>query len=106
MLSRAQPFRVVPQDPSLVYAQRFFYRPSMAIDVVARDQPGGPLEAVIASPWLARVTSEKGTATSGVDEWVSESIFGGVYAHFGLADRGRPQIGHRDAIRMIDPQLA
>ncbi|ARO54869.1 hypothetical protein B2G69_12505 [Methylorubrum zatmanii] len=106
MLSRAQAFRVVPQDPSLVYAQKFFYRPSMAIDVVARDEPGGPLEAVIASPWLARVTSEKGTATSGIDEWVNGSVFGGVYAHFGFADRGRTEISHRDVIRAIDPRMA
>ncbi len=106
MLSRTQPFRVVPQDPALVYAQRFFYRPSLAIDVVARDEPGGPLEAVQASPWLARVTSEKGTATSGIDEWVNGSVFGSVYAQFGFADRGRAHPGHRDAVRAVDPGLA
>jgi len=106
MLSRAQPLRVMPRDPSLVYAQRFFYRPSLAIDVVARDEPGGPLEAVVGSPWLERVASEKGTATSGIDDWVHGSVFGGVYAHFGFADRGRPHTGHRDAIRIVDPQVA
>ncbi|MDZ5454761.1 DEAD/DEAH box helicase [Labrys sp. ZIDIC5] len=106
VLSRTQAFRVVPRDPSLVYAQKFFYRPSLAIDVVARDEPGGPLEAIIASPWLAQVTSEKGSATSGLDDWVNESVFGGIYAHFDHAGRGRPDASRRDAIRSVDPGLA
>ncbi len=106
MLSRNQAFRVVPADPALVYAQKHFYKPSISIETVARDQAGGPLEAVVASPWLNQITSEKGTGTSSIDDWVNCSAFGGVYAHFGYAGRGRLDNTRRDAIRAVDPKMA
>lgn len=106
MVSRNQAFRVVPADPAMVYAQEHFYRPSIAIDIVAKDEPGGPLETVSGSDWMEAVTSEKGNGTSTKDEWVDGSIFGGVYAHFGFANRGRPDRSRLDAIRVRDPKLA
>jgi hypothetical protein len=105
-LTRSQAFRVVPSDPGLVYAQKFFYRPSVAIDVVARDEPGGPLEAVIGSPWLAHVTSEKGKGTDTLADWADKSVFGGIYAQFGFADHGRPDSTRSNTIRALDPQIA
>lgn len=106
LVSRQQSFRVVPADPSLVYAQRHFYHPSISIDVVARDEPGGPLENIYASRWMAHVTSEKGTGTSNVDDWARKSIFGGIYAQLGFADRGKPDTTKADAIRALDSDLA
>ncbi|ESW98078.1 hypothetical protein X768_31880 [Mesorhizobium sp. LSJC265A00] len=106
MLTRDQAFRVIPTDPSLIYAQKHFYHPRRSIDEIAKDLPGGPLEFVVGSPWLAGVKTEKGGAKSSVKEWTSESIFGGVYAHLGFAAHGKPDTQHQDAIRASDPTMA
>lgn len=106
MLSKEQTFRVIPADASLIYAQKHFYHPGMAIDQIAKDEPGGPLEHVVASPWLATVSSEKGKASWGVSDWVSNSVFGGVYAQFGLAGHGAADTGYIDTIRCKDGKLA
>lgn len=106
VLTRNQAFRVIPTDPGLVYAQKHFYRPAVAIDVVARDEPGGPLEAVIASPWLAHVTSEKGDGKSSVQDWVDGSLFGGIYAQCGFAGRGAADSSLEGTVRARDPAIA
>lgn len=106
MLTRDQAFRVIPDDPTLIYAQRHFYHPRQSITEIAKDLPGGPLEYVIGSPWLASVKSEKGDGTWPIGRWVSESIFGGVYAQEGLADFGAANTLHHSAIRSLDPEMA
>ncbi len=106
MLTREQTFRVIPTDPSLIYAQRHFYHPTMTITEIAKDQPGGPLEFVVPSPWMAKVVSEKGKATSSIAEWTSTSVFGGIYAHLGYAAHGGANSGSTNAIRASDAGLA
>ncbi|AMX98789.1 DEAD/DEAH box helicase family protein [Mesorhizobium ciceri] len=106
MLTRDQAFRVIPTDPTLIYAQRHFYHPRMSIDEIAKNPPGGPLEFLTGSPWLATVISEKGNAKSAIKEWVSSSIFGGFYAQAGLASHGAANTRYRSAIRALDPTLA
>lgn len=106
MLTREQSFRVIPEDPTLIYAQKHFYHPRMATKEIAKEPPGGPLEFVTGSPWLATVTSEKGDGTSSINDWASKSIFGGIYAQAGLASRGANNGTHRNLIRSLDPKMA
>lgn len=47
IVSCEQAFRVVPEDPILIYAQRYFYTPAMSVAEIANDQVGVPLEHVL-----------------------------------------------------------
>ncbi|RVL31889.1 DEAD/DEAH box helicase [Sinorhizobium meliloti] len=106
MLTREQAFRVIPTDPSLIYAQRHFYTPAMSIGEIAKDQIGGPLEHVIASAWLAKVASEKGAAADTLADWTSKSVFGGIYAHMGFAGHGSANTTFQTTIRSSDASFA
>jgi hypothetical protein len=106
MLTRDQAFRVIPTEPTLIYAQKHFYHPRRSIDEIAMNPPGGPLEFVVGSTWLADVKSEKGSAKSSIKVWTSKSIFGGIYAQAGLASHGKANTRYRDAIRASDPAMA
>lgn len=106
MLTKEQCFRVVPAKTTLVYAQRHFFRPSIDFAAVRDDVSGGnPLEAVVASKWLNRTGSEKGEKLSKSD-WSSKSIFGGIYAHRGLGNRGEPDPALKRAISTYDSAFA
>lgn len=106
MLTREQAFRVIPTDPSLIYAQRHFYTPAMSISEIAQDQIGGPLEHVIGSAWLATVDSEKGAAADSLTDWTSKSVFGGIYAHMGFAGHGLANTAFQATIRSSDVNFA
>ncbi len=106
LLTRQQPFRVIVKDPTLIYAQNHFYSPLMTAKEISRDKAGGPLEAVIPSPWLGGMVSEKGTGASSVEVWAKKSVFGGIYAHFGLANRGLDDTAHVALLRSKDPDFA
>jgi hypothetical protein len=106
-INKTQALRVVPAAPDLTYARKTFYKAGLNIDAIARgDIRGTPFEYLRESAWLQHVSSEKGSSSS-IATWVNESIFGGVYAHYGLPAFGR-QRGAFVArpIRGHDPGLA
>lgn len=106
VLNKAQAIRVVSAAPDLTYAKKTFYRTGLDIAALARGiERGTPLEYLKSSAWMQQVSSEKGEG--GMAKWVSDSIFGGLYAHF-----DRPMFGRRNAshttrpIRTHDSDLA
>jgi superfamily II DNA or RNA helicase len=88
LINKEQAFRVITQARNLTYANKVFYATDLNIDAVrAGHGRGTPLESVVASKWMSHVVSEKGGGTP--SQWVEGSIFGGVYAHFGLPKHGK-----------------
>lgn len=104
-INKEQAFRVIPSAHDLTYAKRLFYRTGLNIDAIAAGrEEGSALEMLIPSPWLEQVQSEKGSGTP--QQWVSGSVFGGVFAEFGLSDHGAPSPARRRPLRRLDPTLA
>ena len=56
------------------------------------------------SPWLERVTSEKGGGTAA--QWVAHSVFGGMFAEFGLSKHGAPSTAKKRPLCTLDPTLS
>jgi hypothetical protein len=105
-INKVQALRVVPLTPELTYAKKTFYRAGLDVAAIARgEERGTPLEYLRPSAWMQRVTSEKGAG--GMNQWVNESIFGGMFAHYGFPNLGRRWAAFTDRpIRSHDPLLA
>ncbi len=104
-LNREQAFRVIPSGSDLTYAKRLFYRTGLDIVAIAQGrEEGSPLEMLTPSPWLERVTSEKGGGTAA--QWVAHSVFGGMFAEFGLSKHGAPSTAKKRPLRTLDPTLS
>jgi superfamily II DNA or RNA helicase len=104
-INKEQAFRVIPHAPNLVYAARRFYLDDLDLEAIKRgDEKGTPLERLRQSNWMAQVTSEKGSGTAA--QWVKNSIFGGMFAEFGLSDLGAPSTSHGRPVTTHDPDLS
>lgn len=104
-LNREQAFRVIPSGSDLTYAKRLFYRTGLDIDAIAQgSEEGTPLEMLTPSPWLEQVTSEKGGGTAA--KWVAHSVFGGMFAEFGLSSHGAHSKAQKRPLHTLDPTLA
>lgn len=103
-LNREQAFRVIPSGSDLTYAKRLFYRTGLDIAAIAKGrEEGSPLEMLTPSPWLEQVASEKGGGTAA--QWVENSVFGGMFAEFGLSKHGAPSTAKNRPLRILDPEL-
>lgn len=104
-VTRRQAFRIVPAAVGLTYARRTFYRAGIDFAAIKEGkETGTPLEALRPSAWMANVISEKGRGA--MSEWVSGSIFGGMYARYGFARHGRRSPSNRVfPIALHDPKL-
>lgn len=105
-INKVQALRVVPVAHALTYAKRTFYRSGIDVGLLRSGvERGTPLEYLRPSNWMAQMQSEKGRGPIG--KWVTESIFGGLYAHFGLPDRGNARAAFTvRPVRQHDPDLA
>ncbi|WP_255484694.1 DEAD/DEAH box helicase [Duganella sp. 1224] len=104
-LNKEQAFRVIPSGSDLTYAKRLFYQTGLDIDAIAAGhEEGSPLEMLTPSPWLAQVLSEKGGGNA--RQWVEQSVFGGVFAEFGLSNHGAPSTARLRPLRTLDPTLS
>lgn len=104
-LNKEQAFRVIPSRSDLTYAKRLFYQTGLDIDAIAAGhEEGSPLEMLIPSPWLEQVSSEKGGGSA--KQWVAESVFGGVFAEFGLSNHGAHSNAKPRPLRVLDPALS
>ena len=85
--------------------KRLFYRTGLDIVAIVQGrEEGSPLEMLTPSPWLERVTSEKGGGTAA--QWVAHSVFGGMFAEFGLSEHGAPSTAKKRPLRTLDPTLS
>ena len=104
-LNREQAFRVIPNGSDLTYAKRLFYQTGLDIAAIAAgNEEGSPLEMLTPSSWLAQVTSEKGGGTAA--QWVAHSVFGGMFAEFGLSNHGAPSAANARPLLALDPTLS
>ena len=104
-LNKQQAFRVIPSASALTYAKRLFYQTGLDIDAIAAGrEEGSPLEMLTPSPWLEQVSSEKGGGNA--KQWVALSVFGGVFAEFGLSNHGAPSTARTRPLRALDPTLS
>lgn len=104
-LNKEQAFRVIPSGSDLTYAKRLFYQTGLDIDAIAAGrEEGSPLEMLMPSPWLEQVTSEKGGGNA--RQWVAGSVFGGVFAEFGLSSHGARSNARARPLHALDPALA
>lgn len=104
-LNKEQAFRVIPSASDLTYAKRLFYRTGLDIAAIAAGhEEGTPLEMLTPSPWLEQVVSEKGSGSR--TQWVMESVFGGMFAEFGLSNHGAPSKARNRPLQTLDPKLS
>lgn len=104
-INKEQAFRVIPSGSDLTYAKRLFYQTGLDIDAIAAGrEEGSPLEMLTPSPWLEQVTSEKGGGNA--RQWVAGSVFGGVFAEFGLSNHGARSNARSRPLHALDPALA
>ena len=104
-INKEQAFRVIPSTGDLTYAKRLFYQTGLDIHAIATGRyEGTPLEMLVTSPWLEQVQSEKGRGTP--TQWVAGSVFGGVFAEFGLSNHGARSSARPRPLRHLDPTLA
>jgi hypothetical protein len=104
-LNKEQAFRVIPSGSDLTYAKRLFYRTGLDIDAIANGrQEGSPLEMLTPSPWLEQVKSEKGSGAAA--QWVAQSVFGAMFAEFGLSKHGAPSTAKKRPLGTLDPALS
>ena len=104
-LNKVQAFRVIPSGSDLTYAKRLFYQTGLDINAIAAGhEEGSPLEMLTPSLWLEQVSSEKGGGSA--TNWVKRSVFGGIFAEFGLSNHGASSTARPRPLRALDQALS
>jgi len=105
LINKDQAFRIIPYAANLVYAKKRFYLDELDFAAIRRgDEQGTPLERLRKSDWMGEVVSEKGSGDTA--NWVGRSIFGGMFAEFGLSDFGLPSAAAVRPIETHDAELS
>lgn len=104
-LNKEQAFRIIPSGSDLTYAKRLFYQTGLDINAIAAGhEEGTPLEMLTPSLWLEQVSSEKGGGNA--KQWVAHSVFGGVFAEFGLSNHGASSTARPRPLCALDSKLS